>query len=416
MRTKKLIKRFVFSEDNRTRVVLGASARLNPATHRLQLKADADGEYPTDANITAKTWVAFPANAKGWLGFEVVAKNIRQHGVQITSLGFRLGDGTNEYRWDGAAWVVNTTLWNTEAEVANNISAFPIAAQKIQVIINLATTSGAYTPEVEMVKVLYKSDIEFQDDLISRSLIPLLKSFIRPIADFPFEVAATSTKFDLASVYIVETPYNIVGIDSVYNHTDDPKHLTDLLSSYNATTKVVTLSSSVSAGKTLWVRFYYEPVVALKTSQDYHEVDKVPAIHLSDVTLSNSSELPQDDTVSNKETGLGTRVKAPVKSNVNITLQFLTDKSRDHQVLADELKRFFGENQMLTSKGLDEQYRLQLLDEYTDMSSSSQKELHTGRLRFRICDALFFNKAAVDVYLVKEFHATGGVNFVTKVN
>jgi hypothetical protein len=309
---------------------------------------------------------------------------------------------------------VNTTLWNTEAEVATNIASFPATARKIQVIVNLVTSNAAYTPKVEMIKVLYSSDIEFQDDLINRSLIPLLKASVRPIADFPFDVIGTGTKIDLAVAYKLETPYNVSGIDSVYNHTDDPNHMTNILSSYDATTKMITLTGSVTAGKRLWVRFYYEPEVSLRTSQDYHEVDKVPAMYMTDVALRDSTELSQDDTVINRSAGSGTRVKAPLKGNLDITLQFLTDKARDHHMLADELKRFFGENQFITSKGMDEQYRLRLLDEYADQSSPSQKELHTGRLRFRICDALFFNKAAVEVYPVKEFHVTGDMEFVAE--
>lgn len=414
MRTKKLIKRFIFNDDNRARFTLGAGTRLNPATHRLQLAEDASGNYPLTLGLKAATWLAAPSSVKQWLGFEVVAKMKTVETAIVTSLGFRLSNGVNEMWWNGTAWVNNTVNWNTEAEVANNIGVFPVAARALKVIVNLVTTDASETPEVEMIKVLYKSDIEFQDDLVNRSLIPMLKAQLRPIADFPFVAAATGATLNLATTYKLETPYNIAGIDSVYNHTDDANHMTDLFQSYNAGTKVITLSSPVAAGKTVWVRFYYEPEVAFRTSQDYSEIEKVPSVILRDVALGKTTELSQDDTVINKATGAGTRVKAPLQGDLEITLQFLTDKTRDHQTLADEMKRFFGENQFITSRGMDEQYRLWLLDEYADQSTPSQGEVYTGRLRFRIADALFFNKAAVDVYAVKKFTATGDMDLVVE--
>lgn len=411
MRLKKLIKRFVFEESNRPRITLGSGTRLNPVTNRLELVLG-NGGYSTAADLRAQTWLAIPKSVKQWIGFEAVVKNKAVETVVVTTLGFRLSNGVNEMWWNGSAWVNNTTSWNTEAEVAANIATFPVAQQALSVIINLVTSDAKQTPEVEMIKVLYASDIEFQDDLINRTLIPLLKTFVRPIADFPFVLASAGATLNLATTYKLETPYNLVGIDSVYNHTDDPNHLVNILSTYNATTKVITLTGSVAANKQVWVRFYYEPEVAFRTSQDYNEIDKVPSLILRNVRLANATELAQDDTVFNKALGAGWRVKAPIQGNLDITLQFMTDKTRDHQMLADELKRFFGENQLITSKGLDEQYRLWLLDEYDDQSTPTNAEIYTGQLRFRIVNALFFNKAAVEAYPVLRFNMTGDMNTV----
>ena len=125
-RLKKLVKEFEFLEENRKKIVLGANTRLGLTEPCLHLLEDDDGYYPTTTDITAKTWVTNPQTVKQWLGFEAVVYHEKDYdGTELTSVNFRLGDGTNEYYWDGAAWSVSTTSWNTEAEIANNISTFP---------------------------------------------------------------------------------------------------------------------------------------------------------------------------------------------------------------------------------------------------------------------------------------------------
>jgi methylglyoxal synthase len=358
------------------------------------------------------TWVTNPSSVKQWLNFQAIMSIPEVDGVAKGSVGFRLGDGTNQKWWSGTAWVTNTVNWNTEAEIATNIGTFPVASRQMQVIINLKSNDAKYTPEVEKIKVLYASDVEFQDDLINRSLIPALRTKVRPIADFPVSLAASGATINIKTTYQLETPYNVVGIDSVFNHTDDPAHLADLYSSYNPTTGDITLTTSIAAGKVAWIRFYYEPEVAVNTSQDYSEIEKIPSIILSEISLVEASETGQDDSVISIATGAGTKVPGPLQGDLEITAQLLTDKARDQQMLADEVKRFFADNPLIRSKGMDEEYRLWLVDEYAQQTTPTQDEIHTGRLRFRIAKALFFQKQTVDVYSVKQFHLTWDMDAV----
>lgn len=416
MRVKRLIKHFEFLGQNLEKVTLGTGTRLNIDEHRIQLKEVLFGvqEYPTDDNLYVKTWVTDPQSVQQWLGFEVEAVHTLVDNQQVTSLGFRLSDGTDEYWWDGGNWVVNTTDWNTEAEIAGNITSFPTTAKKLQIVINLKTTDKYYTPYVKCIKVLYSSDIEFKEDLVYRSLVPLLRQEIRPISDYPVELPADSNTLDLTNDFPLQTPYNITGIDSAFNHTDDPEHDTDIFQSYDSNTKIVTLSQVVSAGKVVWLRFYWEPEVAVTTSRDYTEVQKVPSIVLDDVNLIGATEYGQDEHVINKSNWQAVVVPAPLRGDLEIMANLITDKGVDQTRLADEMKKFFANNPLIKSTGLDEEYRLWLLDEYDMRTSANLGDLHTGRLRFSIVGALFYMRDSFDTYAVKEFKSTDDSNLVIR--
>jgi len=416
MRLRKLVKHFEFLSNNRDKITLDDYTRLNEDENRAQLKEILFEieEYPTDDDLHLKTWVAQPQSVQQWLGFEVEATHFEVDGQVATSLGFRLSDGVDEYWWDGGNWVVNTTDWNTEVEVAGNISNFPAIAKKLQVIVNLKTTNKYVTPYLRDIKVLYSSNIEFKEDLLYRTLIPLLRDNVRPIADYPIELTSDTDTLDLANDFPLETPYNIVGIDSAYNHTDDPNHNTDIYQSYDPGTNVVTLSQVVSAGKVVWLRFYWEPEVAVTTSRDYTEIQKVPSLVLDDVNLVNATEYGPDDYVVNKSTGEAVIVPAPIRGDLEIMANLITDKGVDQTRLADEMKRFFANNPLITSTGLDEEYRLWLLDEYDMRTSANLGDLHTGRLRFSIVGALFYMRDSIDTYAVKEFKSTNDSNLVIR--
>lgn len=407
MRLKKLIKTFALEEANRNRITLGAKVRLHPSRHRVMLKEQADGTYSTDADLYVKSWITNPANARQWLGFEAEVVHKSVDDVVVTSSKYRLGDGTDERYWDGGAWAVaGATDWNTEAEIAANIDTFPVTAQKIQVIANLKTTDKTVTPELVKVKVLYDSDIEFQEDLIYRTLVRQLRNNLRPITEYPIKLARSGATIDLRD-YPLDTPYNIAGIDAAFNHTDDPGHWTDIFSSYDAGTKKITLTGSVASGKTVWVRFFYEPEVSVSTSRDFYEVGKIPAVILEDVILERASELGQDDWVLDKTGGTGTKVHAPLRGDLGVTINLTAEKGVDLERLADEMKRFFANNPTITSLGLDEEYRLWLRDEFDLGTTANLGDIHSARLRCTVVDALFWEKEFEDAYPVQRLNLTG---------
>lgn len=418
-RLKRLIKTFELTERERSRITLGPNVRLKPPTFKtknlpfhlsaLLLEEQADGTFSTASGLFAKTWVTNPESLQQWIGFSVDVEHAKDDlGVDITSLGFRLSDGTDEFRWNGSAWVVETVLWNTEAEVSTNIGAFPVASKKLQVVINLVTSDDSVTPIVQAVKVLFTTDIEELEDIVWRSFVKDLKEQIRPISPIPVVMPTVAGQLTIdLNLFPLETPYNLVDIDSVYNHSDDPDHFTNLFSSFNSGTNIITLTTAIAAGKQVWIRFIYEPEVAVTTGQEYSEIAKVPAIILSDINLINQGEIGQDDFVADKAAGTAVKLPGPSTADIEITIRALTGSARDQARLGDALKEFFSKNSVVRSRGLDEEYTLLQVSEYDMRTDANQSELHAGRLRIHIVKALFFEKQAVDAFLIQRLVLTG---------
>jgi len=407
MRLRKIIKEFVFEEENRTKITLGSNTRLNPDENWLQLKEQSDGLYLTDSDLYVKTWVVNPLTVKKWIGFQVV-ETIPEYNLVVTgSLAYRLSDGTDEFFWNGSAWEVNVVDWNTEAEVANNIENFPVASKKLQVVINLKTDNVSYTPLVHRIKVLYESNVEHTEDLVYRSMVPMLRDEIRPRGRMLIKMTSTSDTISLAPI---ETPYNIASIDSVFDHTNDPDHFVDLYQSYDEGTETITLSTTIAENDLAYVNFLWEPEVAVTTSQDYYEVEKVPVIVLDDINLLDATEQSQTDFVFNKDTGSGWKIKSPLRGDLEFSIRLITDKGIDLLRLADETKRFFANNKVLRSVGLDEEYRLWLLTEYDMTTSANQEELHSARMTCRIVNVLFFEQDAAEAYAVERLNLQGDMD------
>jgi hypothetical protein len=404
-----LIKTFEFSEDVRRDITLSAGCRLNPATNRIELKANAAGVYDTDPlGFNFTTWLINPETAKQWLGFQAFEVHPRDVDADIaTPIRYRLGDGTTEYHWNGAAWVASSTLWNTEAEVAAGMPAFPIAQQKLRITANLSTDDSRYTPALSAIKVLYATDVVFQEDLIYRSLVRSLRETIRPVADWPVTMLADGATFDLDSTKL-DTPYNVTNVVGAYATDTDPNRLSNLLSSYNPTTKVVTLVSPLTEGDELWLQFQYEPEVSTHTSRDYIEIGKVPAIVLSDINISSTFEVGRDDhIVLNKTSGASVRVPGPKQQNVDFVVRFLTDKARDLQRLQEAVREWIRANPLLRARGIDERYSLQALNHFDGQGVSGDGEVHAGRIRLRVLKALFYDRPDEDAFATVRFTLRG---------
>jgi hypothetical protein len=409
MRTKQLIKYFDFNKSNYNLFTLGSNVRVNVDANYLQLKEISSGIYSTDSDLYASTWITNPNSVKQWQGFECIIENVVDEDLnELTGVNFRLTDGVSEYWHNGVDWEVNSVDWNTEEEVANNISDFSITEKKIGVIVNPYTLDSSYTPLIKGIKILYSSDIEFQEDYIYRTLVRQLKEQIRPIADHAIKLAVQSSTIDLDD-FEIETPYDIIDIDSVYNETNDPDHFVDLLQSYNDSTKVITLSTTIDADEIAYIKLIYRPVVAVTTGLDYYEVTKLPTLTLTNINLINTTELSYSDSVLNKSTGIGVTIKPPKRSDMDVSLNIITNSAKDQVRLADELKRFFDNNSYLTSWGIDEKFRLQLLEEYDGQVGEQGSGVYAGKLRFLIIGTLYYLQDATVAYSVERFRLTGDV-------
>jgi hypothetical protein len=401
MRLKKLVKSFEFLEENRQQITLGPNVRLNPQENRIELRAGSNG-YPTLADLYAKTRLTTPNTAKRWIGFEVVDR--RPPG---TAIKYRLSpDGLAEKWWNGSAWVnASPGQWNTELEVASNIATF--ASQPIQVVANLSTSDVDETPELYSIKLLYESDLEWEQEYVARSLLPALKEELRPIAQYMEDFTSPTTTVQLSKI---KTPYEFVDVDSVYNVTADPDRLAPLtVASFDPSTKVLTLAVPTPSTARLLVRFTYKPLVAIVRSQEYTEVSKVPAVVIESIVQNTHKpvEEPGPSVCNRFGDGSGWQLKDGYQSDIDITIKFVTDKVGDLDALSDQLKQFF-RNRLLRARGQDEFVRMQALEEYSHQPSALQSELHSARLRARIFNAVFYVRDAVAVTTTQSFNVTGG--------
>ena len=417
-RLRRMIKRFIFEEGNRSKVTLNVGIRLDPQRHHLVLTGPPFDTAPASA-VIAKTWITNPKSVKQWLSFRAEISHGTIGGakptgesilVETTAAGYRLGDGTDEYWWNGAAWEVNVIDFNTEDEIALNIATFPIASQSLQVIVNLTTTDSEVSPTLTELQVLYSTDVEFLEDIVYRSLVRSLRNNVRPITDYVIK-APGGTSIDLND-FPLETPYNIVDVDSVYDRTNDPNRLSDLLSSYDTGTKIITLISPIALDDLATLRLIYEPEVVVTTSQDYSEIAKVPAVVLDDINLVDAASIGHTDWIVRKADGVAVKIPGPLQGDIEVMLRGLTDKGVDQKRLSDELTAYFENHPLLTSTALDEEYSLWLIDEYDMRTPVGSADLHTGRLRFRVRNVTFYVRDSVDSFGVKRFLATGTEDFV----
>lgn len=415
MQTRDFIKHFTFTEADRAYVTLGANTRLNPLTHRAQLGTYGVGTYPTDPDLYVKTRLANPEAVREWKGFEADVIHRKIDNAQVTSLGFRLSDGTDEFWWSGSAWEINTTNWNTEAEVSANISMFPITSKKLQIVINLLTTDETVTPELIEVRVLYSALLDSElEDMILRTLVRELKA-IRPVTRFPVKKAATGTTIDLDD-FPLDADYNVVDVDAAFNHTDDPDHVIDIYQSH--TTKadgrvdVITLSASVEAGKTVWLRLLYKPRVIVQTSRDYIEVEHIPALIIEDARLVDAVQRTGQDHVGNRSDFSAVVLPNPIQGELEFTLVAIADKVVDGLRLSAAVKRWFGDNPTIRSSGLDEAYSLRLVDEYEHRGTATEEDLFSWRATFRVERFNVWSRGSRAGYLVKKLNLTGDLDAV----
>lgn len=420
MDLRDFIKHFTFKERDRDVITLGPSTRLNPTTHRAQLAESAAGTYSTDAGLYVKTWLAQPQAVREWRGFEayVVHKKIRNE--QVTSLGFRLSNGTDEFYWTGSEWEVNTVDWNTEAEVADNISSFSAASRKLQVVVNLATSNELVTPELIEIRVLYGALLDSEiEDIVFRSFVPALRSAVRSVTRFIITKAADGDTIALDD-FPLEGDYRVVGVDAAFNYTDDPGLDTDLFQSHTSkstpsdpwtdgTVDVITLSSSVDAGKRVWLRLQLEPVVADQTSRDWYEVEHLPSLLIESVSFIESAQRQGDDYVGNRNDATAKLLPGPTQGTLQVALAGITDKIVDSLRLGAVVNRYFGDSPTLVSTGLDESYRLRLVDVHDSRNSPNEQDVRAWRKVFYIEHFCVWDRASVDAYLVKRFQTTGNV-------
>ena len=373
------VKVFGYEESKRPQLTFSDATkiRLNPSNHRLELKSQGfhrtkgGFKYPVDTDLTVTTWVSNPSDARQILGFESepLASIQRPSG---TSVFYRISDGTQEYYWDGAQWAVaGATDWNTEAELATNLSAFAFAARKIGFVINLRTTDNTVTPSVASNSILLDVEGDPIFDLLGKSLTQGLQNSFRVVKELAFNDVGGLR----ISLLDLETPFDIDEILAVYNHTTDPGHATDLYSSYDTEGDSILCTAAFSPGDIAWVRMKTSPKVYLNWgSQDYTEVEKIPAVVIDSIGMRS---LLQEATAEVRNFGASTAKiqRRPFRATFTIGIVLLAESSATLLRMLTSGQKFIADNPLLTTVGLDEQYTLMgnPLTDYRPRPSLSDK-------------------------------------------
>jgi hypothetical protein len=389
--TYRFIKEFVFNPTSGVDVpaVLEFSdtslIMFDRSNYTIRLRRQDDTYFSTDSDIWFRTWTTIPKACRKLLMLQVFGRTPEDTFSQV-----RLHDGTNHYYWDGGAWsVAGAGNWNDEGTLNANIDTFPILPDReFAVVVNLVTTDKYATPYVSEIRVLMEIRIDYIEDLVFRSLIPLMKQEIRPLANYSLPPYSSDQSTIDLNDYPMDTAFNIVDVDAVFDYTADSELLTDLLSSYNPTTKVITLSSPIPAGNRPFLLLRYEPEVAYTTQQDYTEVAKVPSIVLQrlEVPIASAYNLAAREGIVDKGTGNAVLVHEPWRVTLEFRLHVQTDRSVDEFRLMSKVMEFFDKNKRLRSIGLDEYCRLQVIREFRDLITPGRADLRVFWTRFQIMD------------------------------
>jgi hypothetical protein len=407
-----LVKSFSFREEDRQDLVFsnavlimldsqagyGGAVTLRPA----------DGVYSTAARPWVIARLASPGAARRLLGLEAAIDHVKLAGAVVTTEGFRLYDGTSHYFWNGSAWIVvssGSSIWNTEGEVATNITAFPLLpGRRFSVVVALGTTDRRYTPVLHGLKVAYEARlISMTEEILYRTVARALAAGARPLADVVLPIPAATSTIDVGGLVASSgIPFNLAGVEAVFNRDDDPELLTDLLATYDSSTKVATLSAPIPAGKLAQVVIRHAPeVVVVSTHPDYTEVGKVPSYVIDDVQEVDSALTAQQESVVDKAGGGAIVIPAPYQGTIRFRVTGTGPSPLDAARMVDALKDWATRNQLLRSPALDEQFRLLLRGEYSGNSTPTGTGEGSASCTMEVQNVPSFSRPAAPGYAVR---------------
>lgn len=425
-RRQTLIKTFRFTPETGT-YTFSDPTKLTAREGYVTLKPDFNsGSFPTGVGVEVKTELHRPGALRQLRLFQAGVRNLADPDGNKGRAAkvYQLYIDNTRYYWDtgGSTWVAvgfGVGVYNTEAELSAHLPTFfdfvkadATKRGKFGVRVMLYTEDPKVTPEVHWLKVAY--DVRIQswfEDAILRTLAPAIRAGVRPLADFIYRLPATSATFNAASaVAAVGTPFNVKGVDAVYNRTDDAALLTDLLLNFNTSTNVVTLSAAQDANDVLQFGLIYEPEVVIEVSgQDFTEVAKVPAILIADITAEQADQTATDDYVLDRETNDALTVPAPTVNNLAFSITLFAPSQVDLLRMADAVQGFFSANPILTSAGTGEKFRLWLVDNFKNESRGTGNGIHTSSATARLMDVCSFVEPARAEFGVKAVKVTGSI-------
>jgi len=409
MSLQKLTKCFIFDSQIRPSLTFSDPAKIRLDSKKGQIELSQQGyeratglpKYSTDADLYVQIAATNPQALRQWLGFQATPHPSKQ--PEGTSVGFKLNDGSDTYYWAGAAWAIaGVSDWNSEEEIAANIETFPATTKTLSILINLATTDELATPFISALDVLMLCDLSYIRSIVSESLIPNLREQIRPLVDFGLRAEGG----DKVSLRDVETFFNILEVVEVHDHAGDPNHTTNLFSSYDVQGRVITLSSAVPQGTKLFIRFIAEPEVYLNwASQDYVEVEKIPAIVLDSFGISGNEVFGRQSVI-NRSNNTSVVRRSPLRLHLEFNVLLLAESNRVLMEMQDEALKYIANNPLLTWRALDEKLTTKMIEEPSLNPRPNLSDKHQAGYTLRIEDIFLWLKPEEALPLIQQFVLT----------
>jgi len=353
--------------------------------------------YSTDADLYLETRLFQPTGARGWGIVEVDADQFTdEKNVEVTSMQYRVSDGTDHYYWDGAAWsVAGAGDWNTLAELNGNLTTFWTTARRtIAIVLNLVTTDWRFTPVVRHIQLSYDCEfVTMDEEVVYEGIVGNIEDNMRPAADFPFVGAGTNPE----TLPAAEAPFEITDVIAAWDHTADPNHDVDLFSSYNPANREITLTGAIPAGNELWARFLYKPWVVVRAHSDIEELERVPAIIVSDIRFPRSARILPASTIMDRSTSPPAGIIWPGQRSalfeMDITLEAPTQT--DALRLQAKFREWADLNPRLHLPTIDEYVNLKLVEPLTSIGPPNLQDLRVSRAVIQVGEVVLWDRPAV---------------------
>lgn len=428
----RLIKTFVFDEKIRSGLTFSDDTKIRLNTEdkvfpRIELKKQSTELYSLDADLYVETPFMTPNAVKQWLMFEGLLPDDTQ--PIGTTIKYRLKTAAGEFYWNGAWVVAGASDWSTEDEINTNINTLAVDAtntRSLAVLVNLQTTDQNVTPQVKEVKILGQMDIDFLDDIVYNCVVRKLNTSFRSSSQIELEASGASN-FDLSTV-LENTGYNITGIRSVYDLTDDPGRYTNLFNSYvpgaaksdGFTNKAgtVNFTSSPTSGNFLEVTFEFVPEIIIKTDQDFNEVSVFPSLVFENILSTGRDGFFMPGTNSNGRDMIRDKVLftgvlqfAPRQESIRFDYAIFTNMQIDQMRLVQDFNAFLENNRILQTWGLDEQVDLNILKSIDTSRNRASKEsggaddktnTNTADGSFELLAVPSYDKVSININIVKQ--------------
>ena len=369
--------------------------------------------------ITAGIRVTTPAIAGNLIAayefaeFDTVEPTDPMLPAVVTDVKARLHDGTTEYWWTAGAWTAVSdpvTDFNTLEEVSDNLSSWN-AALSLGFVFELSTNSKQHAPSFRGVKVLYQMDlVSFHNDWLYTTLVAQMAANIRPRADLLVTSDGTAT-IDLSAVEAeLDSGWSISDLDAVFNETTDAAHRTDVLSSFDTGTRLITLTGAPTLGDKILIRFEYVPIVAVTTDSDFTEIADSPAILLEAPAWEDMGEaaVPSDIVNVFTDPPVGVILPAPRRQHFVATLVVTAPGAVNLRRLAESVTAFFQDRRTITTPTDGRSAYLRITDTFGSSPPPDQSGLHSATMGIRLEDVYMWFRDAIVTTGVR----AGGVELV----